>query len=103
MRAAKAIKSESRQLEESLGVDELAQIIDRETGLKECVEALEKIAKPYEWPKTGHGALCVGCGEWTPARHPEAHDHADECPEVARVEEINNKRALALKILERWK
>ena len=47
------------------------------------------------------GMQCIGCNRWNPLRHPEAHGHADYCPEIARVmEERNTRKRLAALIFE---
>ncbi len=33
-----------------------------------------------------HNWCCVACGQWTPAHHPEAHQHKEDC-EAFRQEE----------------
>lgn len=56
--------------------------------------ALEQLVWAREdwWPPTDRQGGCLVCGKWTPARHPEAHDHAEGCTayaeQVARTESI---------------
>lgn len=31
------------------------------------------------WPRTHRDGCCICCGNWTPAAHPETHDHREDC------------------------
>ena len=67
--------------------------------MKQRLEALaQEIEHPW-WPPTEPGGICKSCQRWTPARHPEAHDHQDGCPayaeRIARLDYPSRLRAIA--------
>lgn len=48
-------------------------------------------------PKLDRNYCCVGCGNWMPYKHPEAHEHSDECPEeIAAIERHWSSRLSAI-------
>ena len=64
--------------------------------------ALKEIAVDW-WPPTHKSGICKECGEWTPARHPEAHDHAENCTADAEYRRRADKRMLARNALNEWR
>jgi hypothetical protein len=50
-----------------------------EAAIIEERERVLKLVATGQWAPTGHGALCLECGRWTPDRHPERHDHKETC------------------------
>lgn len=50
------------------------------------------VADSNAWPPTDQSGCCCSCGAWTPARHTEAHDHADDCPAEKEYRERRNTR-----------
>lgn len=59
-------------------------------GAQDAALRLAITAHEAPWPETERNGLCVGCGAWTPARHPEAHDHKEGCTEEARCHALRN-------------
>lgn len=46
-------------------------------------ELLERAVKDEQpWPKLDRNHACVGCGNWMPKGHPEAHEHEEDCEEA---------------------
>ncbi|HYF55873.1 MAG TPA: hypothetical protein VEA41_16585 [Salinarimonas sp.] len=41
-------------------------------------------------PPTNHYGLCCACGAWTPANHPEAHEHLDGCAAWAESQRLRS-------------
>jgi len=74
-----ALEARVRRLEEALGV------------------AITALRQP--WPKTDVNGCCVACGNWTPAGHPEAHDHEEGCAEAKRCWDARHPDIAALDAL----
>lgn len=45
-------------------------------------------------------SICVGCGNWTPFRHDEAHDHEPACPELAAYSAAYRKHYAMCEVLK---
>lgn len=58
-------------------------------GYEQAIEDALAIFLEDWWPPTGPGGLCLSCGAWTPARHPETHNHRDNC--AAYVEFVQRR------------
>ena len=59
-------------------------------------ERLEALAKDMEkppYPPTDSSGICLDCGRWTPAKHPEAHDHKEWCTANREYAERRNYKA----------
>jgi hypothetical protein len=70
-------------------------------GEPEPSEVPEEVRKALDaafvewWPPTKPDGCCLACGMWTPARHPEAHDHEAWCP--ARMEVLRRSDPAAMR------
>lgn len=65
-------------------------------------EALKEIASDW-WAPTNRDGTCKECGRWTPARHPEAHDHKDDCRASKEEVRRNDRKGIARAALAEWR
>ncbi len=64
-------------------------------------EECAKLASRGFWAPTDSGGCCLECGNWTPARHPERHEHDPSCKTGKR--EFAGDETIATKIRLRGK
>lgn len=77
-----------------------APVVDREHVALKKQELLSIIEDANTKPKLNLNYSCVSCGAWAPHNHPEAHEHEDDCEEIANVQRLGNWRKRLVDLIE---
>jgi hypothetical protein len=67
-----------------------------------ALEEAARIAETNYWAPT-RGGVCIECGEWTPARHSERHDHAEGCSQESLERSGSPRAAAAIRAAKGWR